>query len=263
MKQYLNLLEKCLSQGIKSVDRTGVGTTRIFGEMLKFDLSEGFPLVTTKKTFFRGIIEELLFFISAGHNVKQLQDKNVHIWDEWAKEDGELGPIYGVQWRKWMTHDNYQIDQLKYVIGQIKTNPQSRRLIVSAWNPGEIEDMALPPCHVLFQFQVIGDKLNMLYYQRSADLFLGLPFNIASYAALLMMIVQLTNKVPGELTVFLGDCHIYNNHLPQVGELLTRKPIPLPTLTIDQQPTIDHYRYEHFHLHNYTYWPPIKGEVAV
>lgn len=263
MKQYQDLLRKVINQGEFIDDRTGVGTIHTFGETMKFDLTEGFPLLTTKKVFFRGVIEELLWFIKGNMNAKLLQEKGVHIWDEWAREDGDLGPIYGAQWRTWKDYNGGCIDQLQQVIDSLKSKNTSRRDIVTAWNPADIKDMALPPCHIMFQCMKSGLFLDMAFYQRSADMFLGVPFNIASYAALLVMIAQQTNLIPRTLTHFIGDCHIYENHLYQVQELLDRKPTHLPKLRLYKQSTINDYKYEHFYLEGYNPQPAIKAPVAV
>ncbi len=265
MKQYLDLLHKVLTEGVRRDDRTGTGTIGIFGYQMRFDLSQGFPLVTTKKVFTRGIIEELLWFISGSTNKKVLQEKNVHIWDEWGDDEtGELGPVYGHQWRAWNDYNGGHIDQLMNVIEQIKTNPNSRRLIVSSWNVAQIDQMGLPPCHCFFQFYVSNGKLSLQLYQRSADLFLGVPFNISSYALLLMMVAQVTGLKPGEFIHTLGDAHIYLNHIEQVKLQLSREPYPLPTMRLNPDVNdIRNFRIGDFVLENYQCHPAIKGEVSV
>lgn len=263
MKQYQDLLRKVIDQGEFLNDRTGVGTIHTFGESMKFDLNEGFPLLTTKKVFFRGVIEELLWFIKGEMNAKLLQEKGVHIWDEWAREDGDLGPIYGTQWRTWKDYNGGTIDQLQQVIDSLNYENTSRRDIVTAWNPADIKDMALPPCHMMFQCMKSGPFLDMAFYQRSADMFLGVPFNIASYAALLAMIAQQTGLRPRHLTHFIGDCHIYLNHMNQVNQLLEREPKELPSLLLYKQDSINDYKYEHFQLIGYDPYPTIKAPVAV
>lgn len=264
MDQYLTLLRHTMHDGIDREDRTGTGTRSVFGRQLRFDLADGFPLLTTKKVHLRSIIHELLWFLDGDSNVRYLNENGVSIWDEWADENGELGPVYGVQWRSWPTPDGETIDQISDVIEQIRTNPTSRRLIVSAWNPGDIPKMALPPCHAFFQFYVGGGKLDLQLYQRSADLFLGVPFNIASYSLLLMMVAQVTGLEAGTFVHTLGDTHIYANHFDQVAEQLSRTPRPLPTMLID--PSIDDifdFRYEHFSLANYDPYPGIRAPIAV
>lgn len=265
MKQYLDLLDRVLTDGVKREDRTGTGTLSVFGHQMRFDLSKGFPLVTTKKVFTRGIIEELLWFISGSTNKKVLQEKNVHIWDQWGDDEtGELGPIYGHQWRAWQDYEGGSIDQLMDVIEQIKKNPQSRRLIVSAWNVAQIDQMGLPPCHCFFQFYVANGKLSLQLYQRSADLFLGVPFNIASYALLLMMVAQVTGLQPGEFVHTTGDTHIYLNHIEQVKLQLSREPYPLPTMKLNPEiKDIRDFKISDYTLENYQCHPTIKGEVAV
>jgi thymidylate synthase len=264
MKQYIDLLNRVLAEGTLREDRTGTGTIGVFGHQMRFDLSEGFPLLTTKKLHLKSIIHELLWFIKGSTNVKYLQDNGVRIWNEWAKEDGELGPIYGYQWRSWPNHKGEHIDQLAQVIEDIKNNPNSRRHIVSAWNVGCIDEMQLPPCHILFQFYVADGKLSCMLYQRSADIFLGVPFNIASYALLTMMVAQVTGLQPGEFIHTLGDTHIYTNHLEQVKEQITRAPYPLPQMKINLDITdINDFKYEDFELVNYEAHPHIKGVVSV
>lgn len=264
MQQYLNLLDFVLKNGIKKEDRTGTGTLSVFGYQMRFNLADGFPLMTTKKLHLRSIIHELLWFLQGSTNVKYLRENKVTIWDEWAKQDGELGPVYGFQWRKWPRHDGTHIDQIKQVIESIKTNPNSRRHIVSAWNVGELDLMVLPPCHLMFQFYVANGKLSCQMYQRSCDIFLGVPFNIASYALLLMMIAQVTGLKPGEFIHTLGDAHIYLNHLEQVSLQLSRSPKPLPNMNINPEVNdIQKFRFEDFSLSNYQSHPHIKGEISV
>jgi len=264
MKQYLDLLREIMDNGVVRGDRTGVGTKGIFGHQMRFDLSEGFPLLTTKKVHLKSIIHELLWFISGDTNIKYLKDNNVSIWDEWADADGELGPVYGKQWRSWSAPDGRSIDQLSQVIDTIKNNPESRRMIVCAWNPADVDKMALPPCHCFFQFYVAQGKLSCQLYQRSADTFLGVPFNIASYALLTMMVAQVCGLQPGEFIHTTGDTHIYLNHFDQVREQLSREPRPLPKMKLN--PDVDSiygFRYEDFELTGYDPWPAIKAPVAV
>ncbi len=264
MQQYLDLVADTLEHGVDGPDRTGTGTRSVFGRQLRFDLGDGFPLVTTKKVHLRSIIHELLWFLAGDSNIGYLNDNGVTIWDEWADEHGDLGPVYGVQWRSWPAPDGSTIDQITDVLERIRTDPRSRRLIVSAWNPAEIPNMALPPCHTLFQFHVGGDHLDLQLYQRSADLFLGVPFNIASYSLLLMMVAQVTGYRPGTFVHTFGDAHIYANHFDQVREQLSRRPRRLPTMLID--PAVDDlfaFRYEHFTLVNYDPHPGIKAPIAV
>jgi thymidylate synthase len=264
MKQYLDLLHHVLDKGYKKQDRTGTGTISVFGYQMRFDLELGFPLLTTKKLHTRSIIYELLWFLKGDTNTKYLNDNNVSIWNEWADKDGNLGPIYGHQWRSWNAGNGKQIDQLSQVVDQIKTNPDSRRLMVSAWNVGELENMALPPCHVLFQFYVCNGYLSCQLYQRSADIFLGVPFNIASYSLLTMMIAQVTNLKPGEFIHTLGDAHIYLNHLEQVNLQLTREPLGLPVMKIN--PLVNHifdFEFTDFTIENYNPYPGIKGDISV
>lgn len=264
MHAYLDLMEEILAEGVEKSDRTGTGTTSLFGRQLRFDLSEGFPLVTTKKVHLKSIIHELLWFLRGESNVRSLNEVGVTIWDEWADEDGNLGPVYGEQWRAWQRSNGSYFDQIKWVIEEIKRNPDSRRLIVSAWNAGEIGNMALAPCHLLFQFYVVEGKLSCQMYQRSADYFLGVPFNIASYALLTMMVAQVTDLEPGELVITFGDVHIYSNHMEQVELQLSREPRPLPIMHLN--PAIDNifdFRYEDFSLENYEPHPAIKAPVAV
>lgn len=264
MQQYLDLCKHVLENGIMKEDRTGTGTISTFGYQMRFDLSKGFPLLTTKKLHVKSIIYELLWFLKGDTNVKYLQEHGVRIWNEWADENGDLGPIYGHQWRSWGTRDGKTIDQISELIEQIKTNPNSRRLIVSAWNVGEIEEMALPPCHCLFQFYVANGKLSCQLYQRSADIFLGVPFNIASYSLLTMMIAQVCGLEAGEFVHTLGDAHIYKNHIEQVKLQLTRKPYALPKMKINPDvKDIFSFQYEDFELVDYVAHPHIKGEVSV
>lgn len=262
MKQYLGIMQEILDHGIKKEDRTGTGTLSIFGTQARYDLNEGFPLVTTKKVFLRGVIEELLWFISGNTNAETLKEKNVHIWDEWADpETGDLGPIYGKQWRFW---EPGCIDQLEEVIEAIKTNPSSRRLLVSAWNVADLSKMALPPCHTFFQFNVRGEYLDLQLYMRSVDWFLGSPFNIAEYSLLLMMVAKITGYKCGTFVHTTGDTHLYLNHLEQAKLQLSREPKPLPKMIIHgDQKTIDDFKYEDFELVNYDPWPAIKAEVSV
>ncbi|MCR4680979.1 MAG: thymidylate synthase [Bacteroidales bacterium] len=264
MKQYQDLLRTILETGAYKSDRTGTGTYSIFGYQMRFDLSKGFPLLTTKKLHLRSIIYELLWFLQGDTNVKYLHDHGVTIWDEWADPNGDLGPIYGKQWRSWGTPSGGQVDQIRQLIEQIKTNPDSRRLMVCAWNVGEIDKMALPPCHVLFQFYVNQGQISLQLYQRSADVFLGVPFNIASYALLLMMVAQVCGLKPKEFVHTLGDAHIYSNHVEQAKLQLTREPRPLPTMLINPEvKDIFQFQYEDFHLENYDPHPHIKADVAI
>ena len=264
MRQYLELLQKIMDTGVVKHDRTGVGTKSIFGHQMRFDLSEGFPLLTTKKVHLKSIIYELLWFISGDTNVRRLQEHNVTIWDEWADENGELGPVYGHQWRSWPAPEGRTIDQLSDVVRTIRENPDSRRMIVTAWNPGEIDRMALPPCHCLFQFYVAEGRLSCQLYQRSADTFLGVPFNIASYALLTMMIAQCCGLVPGEFIHTTGDTHIYLNHFDQVREQLSREPRRLPVMRLNPEvKSVFDFRYGDFALEGYDPYPAIKAPVAV
>jgi thymidylate synthase len=264
MRQYHDLLERLLKDGLEKRDRTGTGTLSVFGHQTRFDLAKGFPLVTTKKLHLKSIIYELLWFLNGGTNVGFLQEHGVHIWDEWADEKGDLGPVYGQQWRSWPKQDGGTIDQIAQVVAEIKRNPDSRRLIVTAWNPADIEKMALPPCHCLFQFYVAHGRLSCQLYQRSADIFLGVPFNIASYALLTMMVAQVAGLKPGEFIHTFGDAHLYLNHLDQAREQLTRRPYPLPTMILNPATTdILGFRYEDFTLENYQAHPHIKAPVAV
>ncbi len=264
MQQYHDLMRTIIERGAKKYDRTGVGTLSIFGYQMRFDLSEGFPLVTTKKLHVRSIIHELLWFLKGSTNIAYLRENNVTIWDEWADENGDLGPVYGYQWRSWPAPDGRSIDQISNLIDQIRRNPDSRRLIVSAWNVADIDRMKLPPCHTLFQFYVVDGTLSCQLYQRSADVFLGVPFNIASYALLTMMVAQVTNLRPGEFIHTFGDAHLYLNHLEQARLQLTRKPKPLPTMILNLEiKSIFDFRYEDFTLLGYDPHPHIKAEVAV
>ncbi|MBR5480965.1 MAG: thymidylate synthase [Bacteroidaceae bacterium] len=264
MKQYLDLLNRILSEGTRKEDRTGTGTISVFGHQMRFNLEEGFPLLTTKKLHLKSIIYELLWFLQGNTNVKYLQDHGVRIWNEWADENGELGPVYGHQWRSWPDYNGGVIDQISNVVEQIKKNPDSRRLIVSAWNVAEVDSMALPPCHTLFQFYVADGKLSLQLYQRSADTFLGVPFNIASYALLLQMMAQVTGFKPGEFVHTTGDTHVYTNHLEQVQLQLTRAPRTLPVMRINPEvKSIFDFQYEDFVLENYDPWPHIAGKVSV
>lgn len=264
MRQYLDLLQHILDRGVIKDDRTGTGTLSVFGYQMRFDLQQGFPLLTTKKLHLKSIIYELLWFLRGETNVRFLQEHGVHIWDEWADERGELGPVYGSQWRSWKTADGRTIDQITQVVQQIQTNPNSRRLIVSAWNPGEVEYMALPPCHALFQFYVAQGRLSCQLYQRSADVFLGVPFNIASYALLTLMMAQVCNLQPGEFVHTFGDVHLYRNHVQQARLQLTRQPFPLPQMKLNPLVhSIFDFQYEDFELMNYQAHPHIKAEVSV
>lgn len=264
MKQYLDLLREIRDNGVTKTDRTGVGTKSIFGHQMRFNLQDGFPLLTTKKVFLKGIIYELLWFLKGDTNIKFLTDNNVHIWDEWADENGDLGYVYGKQWRSWETTDGRVIDQISQAVDLIKNHPDSRRILVTAWNPAEIDKMALPPCHCLFQFYVADGKLSCQLYQRSADTFLGVPFNIASYALLTMMLAQVCGLEPGEFIHTTGDTHIYLNHLEQVNEQLSREPRPLPKMIINPDvKSIFDFKYEDFKLEGYDPYPAIKAPVAV
>ena len=264
MKQYLDLLQRIMDEGTVKHDRTGVGTKSVFGHQMRFDLSEGFPLLTTKKVHLKSIIYELLWFIAGDTNIKYLKDHGVTIWDEWADENGDLGPVYGHQWRSWPAPDGRSIDQLAQVVETIRRNPDSRRMLVTAWNPAEVEKMALPPCHCLFQFYVADGKLSCQLYQRSADTFLGVPFNIASYALLTLMIAQVTGLQPGEFIHTPGDTHIYLNHFDQVREQLSRTPRPLPRMRLNPEvKDLFAFKYEDFTLEGYDPWPAIKAPVAV
>ncbi|WP_269532516.1 thymidylate synthase [Chitinimonas sp. BJYL2] len=264
MRTYLDLLQHVLDHGTTKTDRTGTGTKSVFGHQMRFNLAEGFPLVTTKKVHLKSIIHELLWFLKGDSNIAYLKNNGVSIWDEWADEHGDLGPVYGVQWRSWPTADGRHIDQISQLIDQIKRNPDSRRLIVSAWNVGEIENMALPPCHAFFQFYVADGKLSCQLYQRSADLFLGVPFNIASYALLVLMVAQVCDLQPGDFVWTGGDCHIYSNHMEQVQLQLSREPLPLPTMKLNPAvKDIFGFKFEDFTLEGYESHPAIKAPVAV
>ena len=264
MKQYLDLCREVLENGVKKDDRTGTGTISVFGHQMRFHLEDGFPLLTTKKLHLKSIIYELLWMLEGDTNVKYLQENGVRIWNEWADENGDLGPVYGQQWRSWQTRDGRTIDQITQVIEQIKTNPDSRRLIVNAWNVGEIDRMALPPCHCFFQFYVANGKLSCQLYQRSADIFLGVPFNIASYALLTMMVAQVTGLEPGDFVHTLGDAHIYLNHIEQVKLQLEREPRKLPKMVLNPEvKDIFSFRYEDFTLKDYNPYPHIPGKVSV
>ena len=264
MKQYLDLMRHVRDNGTKKEDRTGTGTVSVFGHQMRFDLSEGFPMVTTKKCHLKSIIHELLWFLSGDTNIKYLQDNGVRIWNEWADKNGDLGPVYGYQWRNWPAANGQHIDQITQIIDQIKNNPDSRRIIVNAWNVGEIENMALPPCHMMFQFYVADGKLSCQLYQRSADIFLGVPFNISSYALLTMMVAQVCGLAPGDFVHTLGDAHLYSNHLEQVDEQLSRKPFALPSMKINPDvKSIFDFKFEDFELEGYEAHPHIKAAVAI
>ncbi|HLB30099.1 MAG TPA: thymidylate synthase [Gammaproteobacteria bacterium] len=264
MHQYLELLRHVRTQGVRKGDRTGTGTLSVFGHQMRFNLAEGFPLVTTKKLHLKSIIRELLWFLQGGTNIKYLKDRGVSIWDEWADANGDLGPVYGAQWRAWRTADGRTVDQIGEVIDRIRRDPDSRRLIVSAWNVGEIDKMALAPCHALFQFYVAAGRLSCQMYQRSADIFLGVPFNIASYALLTLMVAQVTGLVAGEFIITLGDAHLYLNHLEQADLQLSRAPFPLPAMELNRSvKCIDDFRYEDFTLTGYQAHPAIAAPIAV
>ena len=264
MQQYLDMMRLVRETGARKDDRTGTGTLSIFGHQMRFDLGRGFPLVTTKKLHIRSIVHELLWFLSGDSNIRYLRENGVSIWDEWADESGELGPIYGVQWRSWPTPDGRKIDQIAHIMQQLKETPDSRRILLSAWNVAEIDNMALPPCHCLFQFHVADGRLSCQLYQRSCDIFLGVPFNIASYALLTHMLAQQADLAVGDFIWTGGDCHLYLNHLEQADEQLGREPLPLPTLAIKRRPpTIFDYRFEDFEILNYEAHPHIKAAVAV
>jgi len=264
MKQYLDLLNRILSEGAVKTDRTGTGTKSVFGHQMRFDLSEGFPLLTTKKLHLKSIIYELLWFLRGDTNVHYLQEHGVRIWNEWADADGELGPVYGHQWRSWPDYNGGTIDQIQYVLDQLKSHPDSRRMIVSAWNVAEVNQMALPPCHAMFQFYVADGKLSLQLYQRSADTFLGVPFNIASYALLLMMVAQVTGFEVGDFVHSFGDVHLYLNHLDQARLQLTRTPRPLPRMHLNPDVhSLFDFQYEDFELTGYDPWPHIKADVSV
>ena len=264
MKQYLDLVRHVMENGVDKEDRTGTGTRSVFGYQLRCNLADGFPLLTTKKVHLKSIIYELLWFLRGDTNVRWLQEHGVRIWNEWADENGDLGPVYGSQWRAWPDGNGGTIDQIAQVIDQIRNTPDSRRIMVSAWNVAEVPTMKLPPCHSLFQFYVADGKLSLQLYQRSADLFLGVPFNIASYALLLMMVAHVTGLEPGEFIHTFGDAHIYRNHFDQIREQLSREPRPLPRMVLNPDvKSIDDYKYEDFTLEGYDPWPAIKGEVSV
>ncbi len=264
MKQYLNLLNRILTEGTKKTDRTGTGTISVFGHQMRFNMEDGFPLLTTKKLHLKSIIHELIWFLQGDTNVKYLQENGVRIWNEWADENGDLGPVYGHQWRSWPDYDGGTIDQIQNVVDLIRHHPDSRRMIVSAWNVAEVKDMALPPCHTLFQFYVANGKLSLQLYQRSADTFLGVPFNIASYALLLQMMAQVTGLKVGEFIHTTGDTHLYLNHIEQAKLQLTREPRPLPKMLLNPDvKDIFSFKYEDFQLEGYDPWPHIKAEVSV
>jgi len=264
MKQYLDLLDHVLKNGVEKSDRTGTGTISVFGYQMRFNLEDGFPVMTTKKLHLRSIIHELLWFLNGDTNIKYLNENKVRIWDEWADENGDLGHIYGYQWRSWPAHDGTHIDQISDVIDSIKNNPDSRRHLVNAWNVGELDKMALPPCHIMFQFYVANGKLSLQMYQRSADIFLGVPFNIASYALLLLMVAQVTGLKPGEFVHTFGDAHIYLNHIDQVKLQLTREPFPLPVMKLNPEvKNIFDFKFDDFELSGYQSHPHIKGEISV
>lgn len=263
-QQYLDLLAEVLESGVRRGDRTGTGTLSVFGRQMRFDLSQGFPAVTTKKLFMRSLVHELIWFLKGATNIEYLKNNRVGIWDAWADEQGELGPVYGKQWRAWETPDGRVIDQVAQVIEQVKTTPESRRIIVNAWNVGDVPQMKLPPCHLLFQFYVANGRLSCQLYQRSGDLFLGVPFNIASYALLTQMIAQVCGLEAGEFVHTLGDAHIYTNHIAQVRTQLERAPLPLPTLKLDPSVrNIDDFRFEHVKLTDYQHHPAIRAPIAV
>ena len=263
MQQYLDLLDHVLTTGVDKADRTGTGTRSVFGHQMRFDLAAGFPALTTKRIHMRSVVGELLWFLQGSTNVRWLQERGISIWDEWADADGELGPVYGHQWRSWPTPDGRQVDQIGQVIASLRSNPDSRRHIVSAWNVADVDRMALPPCHTMFQFYVAEGRLSCQLYQRSADIFLGVPFNIASYALLTMMVAQQTDLEPGDLVHTLGDAHLYSNHLDQARLQLTRTPHPLPTMHVARRPSIDAYELEDFTLEGYVADPSIKAPIAV
>ncbi|MEZ5472554.1 MAG: thymidylate synthase [Marinicella sp.] len=264
MQQYLSFAQHILNHGHQKTDRTGTGTTSIFGYQMRFDLQHGFPMLTTKKLHLKSIIHELLWFIAGDTNIKYLKDNGVRIWDEWADENGDLGPVYGHQWRSWPTPDGLTVDQIKQLVMELKKNPDSRRHIVSAWNVADVDNMALPPCHCLFQFYVADGKLSCQLYQRSADVFLGVPFNIASYALLTMMVAQVCGYQAGDFVHTFGDAHIYSNHMEQIQEQISRKPYPLPQIHINPNvKDIFDFKFEDFELVNYQSHPHIKGKVAV
>jgi thymidylate synthase len=264
VQQYLDLMRHIRDSGVRKADRTGTGTLSVFGHQMRFDLAQGFPMVTTKKLHTRSIIHELLWFLNGDTNTAYLNDNNVRIWDEWADESGDLGPVYGAQWRSWPAPDGQHVDQLAQVMETLRTNPDSRRIIISAWNVAELGKMALMPCHALFQFYVADGRLSCQLYQRSADVFLGVPFNIASYALLTHMVAQQAGLIPGDFIWTGGDCHLYLNHHEQVEQQLSRDPMPLPKLSINRQPeSITDYRYEDFEILDYEFHPHISAPVAV
>ncbi len=264
MREYLDLMQRILDEGVEKSDRTGTGTISVFGHQMRFDLSEGFPVVTTKKVHLKSVIHELLWFISGETNIGYLQDNGVRIWNEWADENGDLGPVYGKQWRRWKTQDGTEVDQLAKAIEMIKTNPNSRRIIVSAWNAGELDEMALMPCHAFFQFRVANGKLDCQLYQRSADVFLGVPFNIASYALLTHMVAQVCGLEAGEFVHTIGDAHLYLNHLEQAKLQLSREPLSLPKLHLDQNiMDIDEFTYESITVEEYEHHPHISAPISV
>ena len=264
VREYLDLMQRILDAGVEKSDRTGTGTISVFGHQMRFDLSEGFPVVTTKKVHLKSVIHELLWFVSGETNIGYLQDNGVRIWNEWADENGDLGPVYGKQWRRWKTEDGTEVDQLAKAIEMIKTNPNSRRIIVSAWNAGELEEMALMPCHAFFQFRVANGKLDCQLYQRSADVFLGVPFNIASYALLTHMVAQICDLEAGEFVHTIGDAHLYLNHLEQAKLQLSREPLPLPSLKLDETiRDIDDFTYESITVEGYEHHPHISAPISV
>lgn len=264
MREYLDLMQRILDEGVEKSDRTGTGTISVFGHQMRFDLSEGFPVVTTKKVHLKSVLHELLWFISGETNIGYLQDNGVRIWNEWADENGDLGPVYGKQWRRWKTQDGTEVDQLAKAIEMIKTNPNSRRIIVSAWNAGELDEMALMPCHAFFQFRVANGKLDCQLYQRSADVFLGVPFNIASYALLTHMVAQVCGLEAGEFVHTIGDAHLYLNHLEQAKLQLSREPLSLPKLHLDQNiMDIDEFTYESITVEGYEHHPHISAPISV
>ena len=264
VREYLDLMQRILDEGVEKSDRTGTGTISVFGHQMRFDLSEGFPVVTTKKVHLKSVIHELLWFVSGETNIGYLQDNGVRIWNEWADENGDLGPVYGKQWRRWKTEDGTEVDQLAKAIEMIKTNPNSRRIIVSAWNAGELEEMALMPCHAFFQFRVANGKLDCQLYQRSADVFLGVPFNIASYALLTHMVAQICDLEAGEFVHKIGDAHLYLNHLEQAKLQLSREPLPLPSLRLDETiRDIDDFTYESITVEGYEHHPHISAPISV
>ena len=264
VREYLDLMQRILDEGVERSDRTGTGTISVFGHQMRFDLSEGFPVVTTKKVHLKSVIHELLWFVSGETNIGYLQDNGVRIWNEWADENGDLGPVYGKQWRRWKTESGTEVDQLAKAIEMIKTNPNSRRIIVSAWNAGELEEMALMPCHAFFQFRVANGKLDCQLYQRSADVFLGVPFNIASYALLTHMVAQICNLEAGEFVHTIGDAHLYLNHLEQAKLQLSREPLPLPSLKLDETiRDIDDFTYESITVEGYEHHPHISAPISV